>query len=322
MDFVKLNDIIKSAGNILIISHINPDGDTLGAMCGLYNGIKENFKKNCDMAVLSKIPEVYKFLPNILSAKHIDNIDKSLVYDVVICVDIAACNRFEPAEILFNKANFSINIDHHKTNTKYADLNIIDANASSAGELLYNIMKSLNWKINTKTAVCLYTALLTDTGSFRFGNTTPATFKAAAELAASGIDTVEIYKNCYETNSKNLVMFQAYCISNAKFSDNDKIVYSIIYKKDIERFSAGEDCTEGLAEKLRSIDTTKIAFIVRQISTKISKVSMRSKDIDVSEICAAFGGGGHSAAAGCVIQAAPDRAAEKILNEIRKRDLL
>ena len=322
MDFVKLNDIIKSAGNILIISHINPDGDTLGAMCGLYNGIKKNFKKKCDMAVLSKIPEIYRFLPDSLSAKLIDDIDKSLVYDVVICVDVAARNRIESAAMLFDKAGYTINIDHHKTNTKYADLNIIDANASSSGELLYNIMKFLNWEINTKTAMCLYTAILTDTGSFRFGNTTPQTFKTAAELSALGIDTVEIYKNCYETNSKNLVMFQAYCISNAKFSDNDKIAYSLIYKKDIEKFAAGEDCTEGLAEKLRSIETTKIAFIVKQSSTKISKISMRSKDIDVSAICGVFGGGGHSAAAGCVIKASVDNAAQKILKEIRKRDLL
>ena len=319
MDCANLNDIIKSAKNILLISHINPDGDTLGSMCGFYNAIKTNFKKKCDMAVLTKVPKIYEFLPGINFTKHIDDIDKSLVYDLVICLDIAACNRFEEAKILFNKAEFTVNIDHHKTNTNYAKLNIVDANASSAGELLYSIMKSLNWEINIDTAICLYTAVLTDTGSFRFSNTTPTTFKTAAELVALGVNAVDIYKNCYENSSKNMVMFQANCISNAKFVDDDKVVYSIIYKKDIEKFNTNEDYTEGLAEKLRAIESTKVSFIVKQISSRISKVSMRSKDIDVSEVCAIFGGGGHSMAAGCVIKAAPETATKKILEEIRKR---
>ncbi len=321
MDCVKLNDSIKSAKNILIISHINPDGDTLGSMCALYHAIKENFKKKCDMLTVSAIPKNYLFLPEINNSKYIDDIDKSLVYDLVICIDIAALNRFEEAKILFDKAHYTINIDHHKTNTKYADLNIIDADASSAGEFLYDIMTTLKWKITKDIAVCLYTAILTDTGSFRFSNTTPKTFKTASELVAAGIDAVEIYKNCYETNSKSMVMFQAYCISNAKFTENDRIAYSVIYKKDIEKFSAGDDCTEGLAEKLRAIEAVKISFIVKQIGARISKISMRSKDVDVAEICALYGGGGHTCAAGCVIKSAPDTAAKKILAELQKRNI-
>ncbi len=321
MDCANLNDIIKSAKNILIISHINPDGDTLGSMCALYHVIGKNFKKKCDMLVLSKVPKIYEFLPEISQAKHVDMFDKSMVYDLAICVDIAAENRFEEAKILFDKALYTVNIDHHKTNTKYADLNIVDIKASSAGELLYGLIQKFNWQTDLETATCLYTAVLTDTGSFRFSNTTPATFKTAAELVAKGVDAVEVYKNCYETNSRSMVMFQAYCISNAKFANNDTIAYSIIYKKDMERFSAGDDCTEGLAEKLRAIETTKVAFIVREIGTRISKISMRSKDIDVSEICAVFGGGGHTCAAGCVIKSAPGTAANKILDEIRKRKI-
>lgn len=319
MDCSNFNDIIKSAKNILIISHINPDGDTLGSMCGLYHAIEENFKKKCDMLILSKVPKIYEFLPEISRAKLVEMYDKSMVYDLVICVDIAAENRFEDAKILFDKALYTVNIDHHKTNTQYADLNIVDVNASSAGELLYGLMKDLKWKINNAAATCLYTAVLTDTGSFRFSNTTPVTFKTAADLVAMGVDAVEVYKNCYETNSKSMVMFQAYCISNAKFVNNDTIAYSIIYKKDMERFSAGDDCTEGLAEKLRAIETTKVSFIVREIGTRISKVSMRSKDVDVAEICSVFGGGGHTCAAGCVIKSAPGTAANKILDEIKKR---
>lgn len=317
---IRLNDIIKSAKNILIVSHINPDGDTLGSMCALYSAVKDNFKKRCDMVVLSKVPRIYEFLPNVTFVKNVNELDRSLVYDLVICVDVAAQNRFEEAMELFNRAHFTINIDHHKTNTKYADLNIIDSNASSAGEFLYKIMRQLEWEISKDTATALYTAVLTDTGSFRFSNTTCETFKVAGELCDIGVDTVGVYKNCYENNSKNMIMFQAYCVSNAKFVDDDKVVYSVIYKKDLEKFSAGEDATEGLAEKLRAIETTKVSFIVKELGNRLCKVSMRSKDVDVAEVCAVFGGGGHTCAAGCVVKSSVQATVKKILMEIRKQD--
>lgn len=319
MDCSQLNDIIKASKNILIISHLNPDGDTLGSMCGMYSAIKDNFKKKADMLLLSKVPSVYEFLPYINEAKLLDLYDKSREYDLVIDVDIAAYDRMCEASILFEKAKFTVNIDHHKTNNSYAKMNFVYPQASSSGEVLYGLMKDMGWKISLDTAVSLYTAILTDTGSFRFDNTGVKAFQYAAELVDIGVKPSEIYKHCYESNSKELVQFQAYCLSNAVFEDNNKIAYSLIYKKDIEKFNAGDDCTEGLAERLRAIVTTDVAFIVKQIGANLSKVSMRSKVVDVAEICAEFGGGGHKQAAGCVIKSAPAEAAKKVLGEIRKR---
>lgn len=319
MDCVQLNDIIKSSKNILIISHLNPDGDTLGSMCGMFSAIKDNFKKKADMLLLSKVPSIYEFLPYIGEAKHFDEYDKSREYDLVIDVDIAAYDRMCDAAVLFEKAKFTVNIDHHKTNDSYAKLNFVIPEASSTGEVLYGLMKEMGWKISLETAKALYTAILTDTGSFRFDNTGVKTFQYASELVDIGVKPSEIYKHCYESNSKELVQFQAYCLSKAIFEAENRIAYSVIYKKDIEKFNAGEDCTEGLAEKLRAIVTTDVAFLVKQIGTNISKISMRSKLLDVSEICAVFGGGGHKQAAGCVIKASPEDAARKILEEIRKR---
>lgn len=319
MDCSQLNDIIKASKNILIISHLNPDGDTLGSMCGMYSAIKDNFKKKADMLLLSKVPSVYEFLPYINEAKLLDLYDKSREYDLVIDVDIAAYDRMCEASILFEKAKFTVNIDHHKTNNSYAKMNFVYPEASSTGEVLFGLMKDMGWKISLDTAVALYTAILTDTGSFRFDNTGVKAFQYAAELVDIGVKPADIYKHCYESNSKELVQFQAHCLSNAVFEDNNKIAYSLIYKKDIEKFNAGDDCTEGLAEKLRAIVTTDVAFIVKQIGANLSKVSMRSKVIDVAEICAEFGGGGHKQAAGCVIKSTPADAAKKVLGEIRKR---
>ena len=321
MDYSKLNDIIKSSKNILIFSHINPDGDTLGSMCGLYSVILDNYKKKCDMAAISKIPDIYSFLPHIHDVKHIDDIDKSREYDLVINVDVASIERICDGQILFNKAKFRVNIDHHKTNSAYGDLNIINPDASSTGEVLYGCFENMGLNINMDAAICLYTAILTDTGSFRFDNTKPATFECTSKLVEKGANPSDIYKKVYESDSKTLVMFQAYCISKAKFLDNDKIAYTIVYKKDMEKFSANDECMEGLTEKLRAIVTTRIAFVAKEMKSGATKISMRSKFADVAQICEVFGGGGHKFASGCTIKAPVDEAVKKILAENKTREI-
>lgn len=321
MDYSKLNDIIKSSKNILIISHVNPDGDTLGSMCGLYCAILDNFKKKCDMVAISKIPDVYSYLPHLSEVKNVDDLDKSREYDLVINVDVAALDRACDAKILFEKAKFTVNIDHHKTNIAYGNLNFINPDASSTGEVLFGCFENMNWKVNLDCAICLYTAILTDTGSFRFDNTKPSTFEVASKLVEIGVQPSDIYKKVYESDSKTLVMFQAHCISKAKFLGDDKIAYTLVYKKDMEKFSAGDDCMEGLTEKLRAIVTTRIAFVAKEMKSGGTKISMRSKFADVAEICSVFGGGGHKFAAGCTIKAPVEDAAQKVLEEIKKREI-
>lgn len=321
MECIQLNDIIKSSKSILIISHINPDGDTLGSICAMSQVIRENFHKEAELLCVSKIPKTYEFLPNISKIRTLDDFDKSREFDLVINVDDASIDRIGDAKILFDKAKFTANLDHHKTNNGYANLNIIDSNASSTGELLVGVFNKLGWKISVETATCLYTAILTDTGSFRFDNTTDQALKAASEMVKIGVRPADIYKKVYESSSKNHVLFQAYCISKAEFCEDDKVVYTTVYKKDIEKFNAPEDCTEGLTEKLRAIVTTEIAFVVRQINSTTSKVSMRSKSVDVAEICAVFGGGGHKLAAGCMIKGSVEDSIKKMLEVIRKRKI-
>ncbi len=318
MDYSKLNNIIKSSKHILIISHVNPDGDTLGSMLGLYLAILENFKKKSDMLSVSKLPDVYSYLPHYSEIKQLDEIDKSREYDLVINVDVAAIDRVCDAKILFEKAKFSVNIDHHKTNIGYGNLNFINSDASSTGEVLYNCFEQMGWKINLDTAICLYTAILTDTGSFRFDNTKPKTFETAAKLVEIGVQPSEVYKKVYESDSKTLVMFQAHCISKAKFSDDNKIAYTKVFRKDMEQFSAGDDCMEGLTEKLRAIVTTRLAFVAKEMKSGGTKFSMRSKFADVAQLCEKFGGGGHKFAAGCTIKAPVDEAVKKMLSEIDK----
>lgn len=319
--YEKFNELIKSSKNILIISHVNPDGDTLGSMCALQSAIYAQYKKKAEMLILSKLPKVYEFLPNIHESKTLDMLDKSREYDLVIAVDIASLDRIIDAQILFERAKFSINIDHHRTNNKYGNLAIVEPNASSSGEVLYKMFKKLGWKIGGKsldTATCLYTAILTDTGGFRFENTSAEVFKIAAELTDMGINPKDLYKKCYESKSKATVLFQSYCVSKAAFTCEDRIAYTIVYKKDIEKFAVGDDATDGIAETLRAISSTDVSFVVKEVDAKICKISMRSKNIDIANVCSQFGGGGHKFAAGCTIKASCEDSVKKLLAEINK----
>ena len=267
------------------------------------------------MNVVSNIPFNYKFLPNInLANRYFDN---SMVYDLVISLDVAAIDRVRDSKIFFDKAKCTINIDHHKTNPGFGDYQLIDSSASSCGEVLYKYFKQNNWEFTQEAAICLYTAIMTDTGNFRFENTSPDALRIAADLVELGANPSIIYKNCYEAKSKNFVMFQNYCVNKAEFINDNKIAYTIVYKKDLEKYAAGDDYTDGIAETLRAIETTEVAFVLKEVESKLTKVSMRSKNIDIAKVCEKFGGGGHTLAAGCTIKASVTDSVEKILREIK-----
>ena len=300
-----LDSLIKQSKKILLLSHMNPDGDTLGSMCALYSMIYKRFKIKADMNVVSNIPYNYKFLPNVDLAERY--YDKSLVYDLVITLDVAAIDRVMDSKILFDKAKCTVNIDHHKTNPKFGDYQIIEADASSCGEVLFNYFKAHNWVLTEDAAICLYTAIMTDTGKFR----------AAADLVDAGANPNYIYKKCYETKTKNYVMFQNYCVNKAVFIEDNKIAYTTVYKKDLEKFSAGDDYTDGIAETLRAIDTTEVSFVAKEVESKLTKISMRSKKADVAAVCMKFGGGGHTFAAGCTIKANIKDSITQLLKEIK-----
>lgn len=319
--YQEFDKVLKSAKNILIVSHVNPDGDTLGTMCALHLAILNNYKKKSQMLILSKLPQVYEFLPCIKEAKTLADIDKSREYDLVIAVDVASLDRLIDAKILFDKAKFSVNIDHHRTNDNYGTLAFVEPKASSSGEVLYKIIKKLKWeggKHIVDMATCLYTAILTDTGGFRFENTSAEAFKIAAELTNMGVNPRELYKKCYESKTKAMVLFQNYCVNKATFSCKDKVVYSVIYKKDMEKFGVGDDATDGIVEALRAIAEVEAAFIVKETDSKVCKISMRSKMIDIAKICSKFGGGGHKFAAGCTIKSTCEESIKKLLYEIGK----
>ncbi len=316
MDFKSFKETIEKAQSIVIISHVNPDGDTLGSMCALYRIIKENFNKAPDMAYNGIIPEIYSFLPSINEAKTPSELNQN--YDLAIAIDIAAKDRMCDSFSIFENAKIKMNIDHHKTNIGYGDINFVNKDACCAGEVLFDITQQLNLVLNKEAAIGLYTAFLTDTGGFRYENTKADTLKKSAKLIEYGANPAEISRYCYESKPRNMVLLHAHCMVNAKFENNNKIAYVLITNKDMEKFHAKNDYTEGIVEELRRMSTTEVSFVLKEIDENTTKASLRSRTADVSKIAGIFGGGGHTFAAGCTIRKPVDIACNKLLEEIKK----
>ena len=315
MDYQNVISEIKRAKTIAIISHVNPDGDTLGAMCAL----KLFIGKKADTLIqnLTGAPETYNFLPEINLSKNLNNVDD--IYDLVICVDIAAIDRVvQKARWIFDNAKMTINIDHHKTNNGYAKINWIIPDASSAGEVLFNMLREQDVKITKEIAECLYVSILTDTGGFRYENTKPETLEAAAQLIKLGVDNADLAKKCYNTKPKNMIMFQAAIISKTQFMFNNRVALAAIAQEDLERFNANNEFTEGIAETLRTIKTVEVSAVLKESESQTTKVSLRSDRVDVCQIVKKFNGGGHIHAAGCTIKKPLRIAQEMLICEIEK----
>jgi len=309
-------NLINSSSKALIITHVNPDGDTLGSASALKAFIGDKADILIQIEDNFQFPNTYSFLPNLNRAKNLSTLED--IYDLVIAVDVASSDRIiDKAKDIFSKVENTVVIDHHKTNTGFGKINYILGGLSSTAEVLAILFDKLNIEITQDMAVGLYAGLLTDTGCFKYESTTPDTFELASKLSKTGISTCEIAELCYTNKPKNMILFQNYLISNAKFLLDDNIAYTLITKDIIERFSAKDEYTEGICETLRSVQNVEIAFVLKETDVGV-KVSIRTKEQDATKITNVFKGGGHRRAAGCTIKAPVNSALEQLLQQAKK----
>lgn len=318
----KFKDTLQSSKNILILTHVNPDGDTLSSALALYLALKDNYADlKIDITYTSKIPDIYMFLPKISEFQNIESLDQNKIYDTAIAIDVAAKDRMVYGLKLYEKSKVKINIDHHKTNIKYGDINIIKSDYASCSQVVFDILEYLNINIKKEYATAIYTGLLTDTGGFRYENTDFKVLNLASKLVKYGADPYLISKACYETKDKAQILLHSYCILNAVFYDELSLVYTVITKEIMEKFKAQDQHTEGLVEKLRQINTIDIAIVLKESSDHCTKISLRSKTKDVSKIASNFNGGGHKFASGCTIKKNYKAAILDLIDIIRKYNI-
>lgn len=308
---------IQNAKKIIIFHHIAPDGDSLGSALALKEIIEQlDSVEIIDNVITNYAPELYNYLPDIDKMKKIDDSSLYESYDLGISLDCGSKDRLGLATELFVTAKKTISIDHHVSNTNFADINNIDTSVSATGELVFDLIKPLNVTLTKDIATNIYTAILTDTGGFKFENTKPKTLRICADLLEAGADSVQIYKNCYEIKPLAMVKLQAKVINDAVLTENNQIAYGVVKRNLLEEMDATDDYVDGITETLRQIKGVEVALVFKETLRKTTRVSLRSNRLDVCAIASYFGGGGHKLAAGCLLNKRIDESIDDIISTI------
>lgn len=299
----QIANALLTVKNVVLIGHMAPDGDTIGSALAL-KGICSQIStlKTIDVVIAGEVPSFYRFLPGAdLIKKPGDN---SLLsrYDLAIGIDVASPDRLGFSEKLFKSCTATAIIDHHGTNPMFSDYNFVDPDASAAGELIYKIVEHLNLKVTDEIATNIYTAILTDTGGFKFNNTSSTALLVCSKMVEAGADPQLIYQYCYENKPLEMLKLHAYCITHTQMSNDKKIIWCYLPRKLLRDFDAMDEHTDGIVELLRLVNTVEIAILFKETMDGNIKVSMRSKNEDISLIAREFNGGGHKLAAGCTFK--------------------
>ncbi len=286
---------ILAEKSVLIVGHVRPDGDCIGAGLTLRHLLTSRGAK-ADFVCDSPPPAHFKFLPDF----EFMNNQLCNKYTAVVTVDCADHLRMGKYVTYLNKVNNSYNIDHHFTNNRFAKFNHVVRDASSTCEILFDLLKPLRL-INDKIATLLFCGISTDTGHFMHNNTGVKVMKTATELIETGINVNEITNLLYKSNTKQKTKLTARAINSMRFFADEKICVISIFNSDLQETDCTFEDTEGLIDYAIGIDTVEVALCVTEQKPTLFKVSYRSKKTDVASAAAVFGGGGHKLAAGCSV---------------------
>ncbi len=310
-----VSKVILSANNILILPHIMADGDTLGSSVALYLALKKLGKNPC-ILLDEDIPNNLKFfIPEDSIAQ---TFDESSLIDLVISIDCSDLERLGTRKKYILNTQNTLNIDHHKTNTQFAKVNIIDSKAAATGEIIYEVIKTLQASISKEIATALYVAISTDTGSFKYDNTSPKTHLISAELLEYGINLNQVSVELYQNKPVYKMKLMIEALKTLEFYCDGKVGLISITNEMMDKVGANSTDSDGLIELARDLEGVEVGILLKEIKKEEIKIGLRSKyNIDVSKIAMMFDGGGHSKAAGCTMFENIENAKKKIVAEIK-----
>ncbi len=314
----KVIKAIRKHKKFLITAHVNPEGDAIGCQLAM----KELLVKLGKAAFIvdnDPVPGHYKFMPG--SAAISNRLSRVGEFDAAIVLDCPTLKRIGRVSELLTEDKMVINIDHHISNEKFGDVRWVDPAASSAGEMVYLLFRRFGVKLSRDAALVLYIAILTDTGSFNYDNTTSMTHRIAGELLEYGLKPAAVSEDVYERRSEIDISFLGLVLSTIKMNRTGQVAYLDITRKMLKDTGADAAKSEGFVNYARSIEGVKVAAIFKEDLKKpgIINVSFRSKgDADVNKIASAFGGGGHVKASGCVIAGTLSEVKKKVIAKIEE----
>jgi phosphoesterase RecJ-like protein len=295
----KLARLVSDATNILVITHSNPDGDAIGSLLG-FSRILLLLGKHPVTYCPDGIPEMLSFLDG---ADRIQRaLDDDASFDLTVCLDTADEKLFPPGLPERSRMGTLVIIDHHQVHGEVGDV-VIRRDASSVGEILFQLQKELIWPSDDKVAECLYTSIVADTGSFRYSNTTPETHRAAAELVASGARSWLVATALFESYPLRRQRLLAQVLDTLTLKAEGAYAFVWCTPKMLAEAGATKEDLENMVNFARAVDTVEVAAMFREEPSGNVKVSFRSKGhYDVASLASTFGGGGHKNAAGCTFK--------------------
>ncbi|MBP2650264.1 MAG: phosphoesterase RecJ domain protein [Firmicutes bacterium] len=304
-----IGSLLVEAERMVITGHNHPDGDCLGSMLAIYD-VLIGLGKDVTMLIDDEVPQAYDFLPGV---RNIRRLGKELIdADLLVVLDASDSDRIVGVKEAVNAK--IVNIDHHISNTKFADYWYIDSAAAATGEIIVQLIKLMKWPIIDDIAINLYTAIAADSGFFRYANTTSATLRLAADLVDCGA-TPHIISEYLDTKPLSSIATMLKVMETLEICNGGQLATITVLPETVE---AGGESTEGLINYPRNISGVEIAIMFKIVDTDTTRVSFRSRNADVSKLALQFGGGGHIRAAGCTVDGAFTNTKQKVLSAAQK----
>jgi phosphoesterase RecJ-like protein len=310
---------ILEEDNFLVVSHVQPDGDAISSTIAI-GLILQSLNKSFIMINEDKTPMKFEYLSgyeNILQASVQGTIARH--YRNIIAVDCADYSRIGIVQNWFEENPNILNIDHHPTNDHYGTIPLIKAEAAATAEILFYLIEALGIEWNKALADCIYTGLLTDTGGFRYSNTTPEVMKIASRMLEFGVAGHQLAEHLLEKIAFSHILILKRALTTLSFTANNQIGWMCVLQSDIIASHANNEDLEGLVNYPRNIEGVEVGLLFKEISAHEVKVSFRSAGkVDVAAVAHRIGGGGHTRASGCTLKMSMDEAVPFILNEIQQ----
>jgi len=290
-------ELIERKQSFMITSHIRPDGDGLGSGLALYWMLRK-LGKQATVILKDPIPKAYNVLPG--SDLVTVSPDVNELYDAAFVME---CSDIERPGLPSLKDQFIVNIDHHSTTRSFGNINWIDSTAAAVGEMIYNLCKALGIEVTKEIAECIYTALLTDTGSFHFSNTTERTLKIASELVKRGVEPARISQALFYSNPFSKIRLLGLVLSTIERDETGTVAWVCMSRDMMYDAGASEEDAEGIVNQALSVSEVQVVAFFKELSEGVYRVSLRSKGkSNVAKVAEMFGGGGHRNASGCRIE--------------------
>jgi phosphoesterase RecJ-like protein len=309
-------EFIQERDDFLLLTHVQPDGDAYGSTLGMAH-LLQTLGKRYTIANEDPVVDKFRFLP--MSEKFQLSSEITRSFSHVIALDCGDIRRLgESAALLADEAEI-LNIDHHKTNDLFGRANLVDLEAAATSQIVFTLAKHLELDLNIGGAICLYTGILTDTGGFRYSNTTVEVHQIVAGLLDVGINPFEISDRVLESLTWNQVQLIREALGSLQRDESGKVAWLSVSRPLLNRLGASDEDAEGLVSYARNVQGVEVGILFREKEDGSIKVSLRSKyRVDVGEIALSFGGGGHARAAGCTMPGPAEQVQLQVLTKVRE----